>query len=194
MNTTTFTLLIAAAICLLPGPAHGGLITNGGFETGDLTGWTFTADDIAERRMRAEVVTYQGSNAFRINPGNNTGRHGGEAGGTLSQLIPLEAGTFYTFSARLLVIEDIYTPGLLGNGDGGTISISIDGTPLHTFDVGRILENVTKIDSFVSHYVPTTTGNALLELRFTRGWKNSTPPSITMWTTSRSSPSPHLWR
>lgn len=165
-------LAFATAACLFASHSYAELVTNGDFETGDLTGWTFAADANAEPLMVADVAMFMGSNAFRVNPGNDSGGGAPEAGGTLAQTLSLVGGTSYTVSAGLLAIRDL---GGTDNIDGGTISISLDGTLLHTFDVGSIQAGDILTDSVSLPFFATTTGNAPLELRFTRGFRNSSP-------------------
>jgi len=98
------TLLVVAALALLvSAPAFGqNLLTNGGFETGDFTGWT-TGGNFAD----TEVV----SGAFYDYTGAQEGNFYAVLGpvgtdGTLSQSFTTQAGASYTFSFWLASVGD----------------------------------------------------------------------------------------
>lgn len=153
------------------------LLSNGDFETGDLSGWTWTPDPNAEPSMLATVAPFAGSLAFRVNPGNDSGPGGGEKGGTLSQEVNLVGGVIYTVSGGLLAIQDVNSSpnDPYGNLDGGTITVSLDGNVLHTFDVGQTAVDELVTDSFTAMFLATSSGPASLSLRFTREYMNPVP-------------------
>jgi len=165
--------LMALFAGLFTTPARAELVVNGDFETGDLTGWTFTPDAGADPAMVADVASFLGSNAFRVNPGGL----GGNLGGALSQDVALVDGISYTVSVGLLAIQDINSnPGdPFGNSDGGTLTVSLDGTLLRTFDVGQINVDEILTDSFSTEFVASATGDASLELHFARNFANGQP-------------------
>jgi hypothetical protein len=167
-----------ALACALANPAsccYGqNLLVNGDFNTGTLIGWTFTPDAQAEPSITPSVTPYMGSNAFRVNTGSNMS--GVEAGGTLSQTIALVAGQTYQVSAGKLAMSILNGSP---NADGGTITVSLGGTLLHTFDRGLLpAVPADTIDSFTVPYVAATTGPAAFEVRFTRSFPNFTPNAI----------------
>lgn len=143
------------------------LLTNGGFATGNLTGWTFTPTASAEPTIAGIVTMFMGSNAFRLNTGSNSA--GVEAGGTLSQTIALVAGQSYQVSAGKLAIASVNGSP---NADGGTITLSLGGAVLHTFDVGQLAADEAKSDSYSAPFVAGATGPALFEVLFTRSFPN----------------------
>jgi hypothetical protein len=143
------------------------LLANGGFATGDLIGWTFTPTASAEPTIGGSVTTFMGSNAFRVNAGSSSS--GVEAGGTLSQTVALVAGQSYQVSAGKLAIASVNGSP---NADGGTITLSLGGTVLHTFDVGLLAANEVQTDSYSAPFVAGATGPAQFELLFTRPFPN----------------------
>ena len=87
--------------------AHAEFLVNGGFETGDLTDWTWTPDVGSEPTMTTDVAPFGGSNAFRANPGNNSGAIGGpDRGGTLSQFVALDTGLTYVVCGEVAELGD----------------------------------------------------------------------------------------
>jgi hypothetical protein len=164
--------ILLALMAIGTNEARAELIVNGGFETGDLTGWTWTKDVNSEPTMVATVASFNGSNAFEVNPGNNSGAIGGpDLGGTLSQSVPLVAGETYRVFG-LLAIQNV---GTARNADGGTITALLGGTTLHTFDVQGINLGITLEQSFAVLYTSSSTGSVPFELRFTRNFRNNGP-------------------
>jgi hypothetical protein len=84
----------AAALCFASGAAHANLITNGGFETGDFTGWTLNA--------YATGVVSSGFNGQAPHSGTYWAAlgdtHGTYPFGTLSQTVADSAGQAYVLS------------------------------------------------------------------------------------------------
>ena len=151
------------------------LLVNGDFALGTLAGWTFTPDAAAEPSLLGTVASYQGSNAFRVNTGNNG--TGVDAGGTLSQMAPLIAGATYQVSAGKLAMS---IQNGSPNADGGRITVSLAGTLLHTFEPTDPLPAVPAdtLDSFSVPFVAGATGPAAFEVRFARRFPNFTPNAI----------------
>jgi hypothetical protein len=151
------------------------LLVNGDFGTGTLAGWTFTPDANAEPSILGTVVPYMGSNAFRVNTGSNAANT--EAGGMLSQMVPLVAGQSYTVSAGKLAMS---IQNGSPNADGGRITVSLAGTLLHTFEPADPLPAVPAdtVDSFTTPFVAGATGPAAFEVRFVRRFPNFTPNAI----------------
>lgn len=108
---TVLALLAAAS-------AHAELLVNGGFETGDLSGWTATNLTSSYSRVFSGAGTYAGTYSFYIGEYTNHPL-------TLSQTVATVIGQQYTFSLEL---------AFSGNSQSSLFSMSQSGsgTPLVT--------------------------------------------------------------
>ena len=164
-------MALAALLSLAIGPtvAKANLISNGDFETGDLTGWTWTPTPNADPNMATAVVSFDTSGsgaslAFSVNPGK-TGGGTAEGGGSLSQMVDLAAGLEYEVSLGALAIEE---PRGIGNGDGGLMQLLIGGELQWSWDVEAIPAGAILRSSYHGKYTPSVSGMYELEVRFTR--------------------------
>lgn len=142
-------------------------VTNGDFSSG-LTGWTWTADAGSEPSMLATTAAgpFGTGPAFRVNAGSETA--GNERGGTLSQSVALTGGVNYSVAAMLAIQNVSGSP----NADGGTITVTLGGSLIDTFDVGQIAANTLLTHPVSGNFTPGSTGNYAMELRFTRSFPN----------------------
>jgi hypothetical protein len=111
MRRFIFALVICVAIAGIA--TAGELVVNGGFETGDFTGWTLSG--ITDHTGVDPNFAYQG------NFGAKLGAVGGD--GFLFQILPTEAGQMYTLSYALENVGD--TPNDFGASWGG---VSVPGS------------------------------------------------------------------
>lgn len=166
------TIAALAAIASLSGASRAAIIVNGDFATNNLTGWTWTPDPNSEPAMVASTAPgpFGTPPAFQVNPGSATSGIG-SLGGVLSQTVMLTAGVGYTVTGDLAIQNVAGGP----NADGGTITIMLGGSLLHTFDVGQIAGDTTQTDTFSSPFVPVATGPAVFEIHFSRDFPNFVP-------------------
>jgi hypothetical protein len=162
------------AAAALAAAASAQIVVNGDFETGTLPPWQFIPDPNGEPTMVPTVDTFQNSFMFRVNPGHDGS--GGAAGGNLQQEVILQLGAQYVVSGDLY-IENLRTGN---NSNGGTITITLGGQPIHEFFVGTIPALSTISDTFSVPFVAQVAGSHTLQLRFTRTFRNSVP-SIYHW-------------
>ncbi len=174
MKYQMFRMLGVAVVVLTAiRPASATLLTNGDFETGDLTGWTWTPDANSTPGMLATVAAFDGSLAFRVNPGLDLAGTQ-RVGGVLSQTVVITAGQPYRVTGGLLAIEE--TPFGFGtnNGDGGAIVVRLGDLVVASLDVGFIEEGRTTQTEFDEVVVPSVTGAVDLSLSFGRRFRNDT--------------------
>lgn len=101
----TVTMIALALFCLsLPNPALAGLIVNGGFETGDFTGWTVSVEDPRDVNYFGVRDSIHGISVA------HSGQYGAFFGPVygliyLSQDIPTEPGASYTLSGWLTAAD-----------------------------------------------------------------------------------------
>jgi len=152
-----------------------GFVSNGAFESGDLTGWTWAAQpSVTHAVVDFDVYGSDGpSNAFRVNP---TGAAIGPGSSGLSQWISLTAGTEYTVSWEQ-GFQNI-GPYLL---ETGIIEVSLGGRLLH-----RTLQGVLGANSFTGHretksFTADITGTHELQFRFRRASRDYGASTVHMY-------------
>jgi hypothetical protein len=169
-------IYIVVGLVLATSAVYGSL-TNGDFETGNLTGWTWSPTQYAEPEMYTDVVTFetvlgQPSFCFRVNPGTDASHFGigQEEGGTLWQTVNLLAGMEYDVSVATAI--DYVLTGFT-NGDGGLIRLYIEGDLQWSWDVEEIGPGPVVVrNSYEDTYVASFSGPHDFELVFTRMYRN----------------------
>jgi hypothetical protein len=138
MKTTLLPILAAASLLALGTSAHAQLI-NGGFETGDFTGWTFfqtTHGGLGQPQVVSyTTVNHQpASPAAQFEVGVASGPIPSSQGGGISQNVLLGAG-------QLNISLDIATAGPGANSDGGTFELLLDGNDVASHAFGSVAPN-----------------------------------------------------
>ena len=181
-------LIVCTVACLLlmMGSSNvlaANVLANPGFETGDLTGWTWTPTQFSDPGMGTAVVPFDTSGsgaslAFRVSPGTDD-QHwdiGQQEGGYLSQSVALTNGQAYDVEIGATAIQEVSGPPDPGpNLDGGLIRLFIAGNLLWSWDVDYIDEAALLRNSFAGTYTPTFTGAHDVEIWFTRTYMNEGP-------------------
>ncbi len=152
------------------------LLTNGDFETGDLTGWTWAATDYADPTTAPDVGAWTNVNGYglRVNPGTDAGHsgQGSQQGGAISQTIAMTAGETYHLTGGVLVMEAVEGSA---TGDAGRIRLYIDDDLLWDWDLGYLPTGVPVTNSFDVDYTPATSGDHEYRLLFTRTYMSTVP-------------------
>jgi hypothetical protein len=141
------------------------VISNGGFSTGDFTGWTiFTTPNGSlgpSQLPRVSTSNVTGTNAAQFQVGVST-TNGIESGGGLIQTISTTSGTL-VFSADIAV-QDTYRTD---NADAGTFSVFLNGVEEDSIVYGKIYTN-TSIFGHLNFSAPVSAGAQTLEILITR--------------------------
>lgn len=163
-----------AALALMSSAAQAAeLVTNGDFETGDFSGWTFytTVNGAVGHAPAPQVSSFDttgggASNAAELQVGevafNNV-----YAGGGFFQNIVTVAGLL-SFSADIASIGG--TNG--SNATGGLFAVLLNGVVLDTFDMGSINSFPTVERGTLNFSVNVGAGVQVLSLQATRHYTN----------------------
>lgn len=148
------------------------LLTNGDFETGDLTGWTvfdttIPPGNVGENFGLPDVVSFDVTGSGATQAARLQVAHANvsdpSAGGGLTQSILL--------SSPGLLSVNVDFAALGSNADGGTFMLLIDGVSIDTFAVGDI-SNSAVVRGALSGSLPVIAGNHSISLEAERFFLN----------------------
>ena len=169
-------VLTLATIVLCPlGSIAEADFVNGGFDTGDLTGWTtFTTGNgtVGDGLPTVDLFDTTGTGpslAAHFNVGDAVYTQLQEGGGLLQELA-LGPGS-YTFSADIASEDD---PNGKVNGAAGIFSLLMDGTTLAQVDLGGFTAMTPVLrDTLAASFGLTTSGTHEFEVLITRPYGSS---------------------
>ena len=178
---TSIKLAISAvSAALAVSSAFGAMITNGDFQTGDLSGWsTFTTANGTVGTGLPSVVSYDttgagASLAAKFDVGDISGCCTQDGGGIRQTIIAPDAA-FYTFFADIAAENDLN--GQV-NGDPGQFRILLDNIGIGTTTLFGFATAHEVVRGSVSGTVALTAGSHVLSIELTRccgGGGNNAP-------------------
>ena len=182
MLKKTLFFLVTLMFCGFWNIANATLVTNGDFETGDLSGWTLFTYDSGDRfgsTGTTGIVSFDtngdssSSNSAHFQVGQTApGPIGGgpHAGGGISQLINSGAG-------ELNIAIDIAASASGNNADGGLFELLLDDILLASVDFGSIGAGTVERD-ILSAITVVSSGLHNLQIRMSRGFGNSSATPV----------------
>ncbi|MEO0944129.1 MAG: VPLPA-CTERM sorting domain-containing protein [Pseudomonadota bacterium] len=159
-------ILCAAAFSALAFGASAATITNGDFETGDLSGWTVGTTSNGETGVSGVSIFDTGgfgaSDAASFRVGQIDFDRRVNEGITLSQTISILSEGVYSFAAEVAALG-----GSSRNSSGGVFELLVDDTLLDIFDTESLLAGDVERDTLVGE-IFLGTGPVDLTIRITR--------------------------
>jgi hypothetical protein len=135
---------------------------NGGFETGDFTGWTLgltSGGATAQQIVTSFDVDGPGplsdSLAAQFSAGRAAGVTVGEHGVTLMQTLALQAGVTYTFDFDWAATRTVAT----NNAQGGIFALMVDTTEITRQAAGNTSSTTPHYGHVTGSFTPVTSGN-----------------------------------
>ncbi len=171
--------LTVVSVTVFVGQAQA-FVTNGDFETGDLTGWTVFATAGGTTGVGLpDVVLFDtdndsvATNSARFNVGRLSGIGAREGGGIYQNVNILASGSY-------LLTADVASSDIGGsqNSDGGLFELLFDGVLVDSVDFGPIALNVPEYAS-LGGTVGAAVGSHEVRIRITRGYTSDL--AVTPW-------------
>lgn len=170
MNATLLRSSLLAVLAMTSVVASANLFTNGGFETGDLTGWSVKPTANGKTNVQNvqvfETVLGVPSLAAHFQVGQVTFASGQQEGIELVQQLSLTAGTLYQFSYNVAA-NHTGTSG--SNSQGGIFTAVVNSSFVgSSFAVGSIAFGTVVRGTVTGSFTPTSTGMYDVGIRITR--------------------------
>ncbi len=138
------------------------LVTNGSFEGGNTTGWTFGGHTLNSKVDAFNTTGGGSSKCFNTMPGGKQ-TPGPYPVNWMEQDVLIIQGVVHEFRADIATTATFAT-----NADGGTIVAFVDGARVATHAFGTIPVNTVERTRLCGRIVPTTTGRKKLRITFHR--------------------------
>lgn len=152
------------------------LVSNGDFETGDLTGWTAyqTTNGVTNESVVMFDTTGTGASyAAKFHVGQVTNVPTVYEGGGIYQTFNAPAGPWEVSTVAIAAWDQ----DTLDNMDGGLFELLVDGNVVDSHDFGYIQAGQVLRDTLSATGVFATSGSYEIRMRITRPWEtgNETP-------------------
>ena len=152
------------------------LVSNGDFETGDLTGWTAyqTTNGVTNESVVMFDTTGTGASyAAKFHVGQVTNVPAVYEGGGIYQTFNAPAGPWEVSTVAIAAWDQ----DTLDNMDGGLFELLVDGNVVDSHDFGYIQAGQVLRDTLSATGVFATSGSYEIRMRITRPWEtgNETP-------------------
>jgi len=149
------------------------LVSNGDFETGDLTGWTVfqtSSNGVTNEGVAMFDTTGSGaSNAAEFNVGQVTNVPAVYEGGGIYQTFNAPAGPWEVSTVAIAAWDQ----GTIANLDGGLFELLVDGAVVDSYDFGYINAGAVLRETLSATGSFASSGSHEVRIRITRPWTTS---------------------
>lgn len=171
---------IALVAVLIPAAAHA-QFTNGGFESGDFTGWTVTPTSGGTTAVQ-QVVMFDidgpgalgNSLSAQFSVGRVSSTVSGNQGIELTQMLALTGGVQYTFDFDWAATRTTTT----NNTQGGIFEMIADGGVLASAAAGTTSSNAPHYGHLTGIFTPGSSGSYVVGVRITRPFTIPSPTTL----------------
>lgn len=173
MRIGTLGIVAAMGVAIMASPAGAQIVTNGGFETGDLSGWVTTGNDVQ--------AAASGFSTYGAHSGSYFGALGDTTGtGSLSQVLSTLAGQTYTLTYYLATHGDSNSSfSALWNGQLVTGSALVDPNSNGIYTLYSFLVTGTGSDTLTFQETDVPSWMALDDISLTPNEVGAVPEPAT---------------